>query len=102
MNSDELYKAHLRAKGQLTLPAEVREVLGAEEGDDLLFRVAETGQVYVERAITIPADQAWFWSERWQKMERAVQADIDAGRMRRFSDVDEAITALEQDADARD
>ena len=24
-------------------------------------------------------DQAWFWSERWQRMEQEAQADIDAG-----------------------
>lgn len=102
MNADELYKSHLRAKGQLTLPVEVREILGAEEGDDLLFRVDETGQIIVERAITIPADQAWFWTERWQKMERDAQADIDAGRVQRFSNVDEAIVELEKGQDAND
>lgn len=96
MKTEELYKSHLRAKGQLTLPVEVRELLGADEGDDLLFRVDEAGQIVVERAITIPADQAWFWTERWQKMERAAQADIDAGRVQRFSNVDEAIDELEK------
>lgn len=102
MNTDELYKSHLRAKGQLTLPVEVREFLDADEGDDLLFRVNETGQVVVERAITIPADQAWFWTERWQKMERAAQADVDAGRVQRFSNVDEAIDELEKSQGADD
>lgn len=27
-----------------------------------------------------PADQAWFWVERWQAMEREADADITAGR----------------------
>jgi AbrB family looped-hinge helix DNA binding protein len=96
----ELYKARLRAKGQVTLPSEVREILSAEEGDDLIFRVDETGKVIVERAITIPAEQAWFWTERWQRMEREAQADIDAGRVQHYSGVEEAIDELEKREDA--
>ena len=45
--------------------------------------------------VTVPADQAWFWTERWQKMERDAQADIDAGRVTRYEDADRAIDVLE-------
>jgi antitoxin MazE len=38
----------------------------------------------------------WFWSERWQKLEEEAQADIDAGRVIRFEDVDKAIAVLEK------
>ncbi|MGI9004484.1 MAG: hypothetical protein ACR2GH_23010 [Pseudonocardia sp.] len=31
--------------------------------------------------LAIPAGQAWFWSERWQQLERAADADIVAGRV---------------------
>ena len=96
----EFYKTRLRAKGQVTLPGEVRKILSAEEGDDLIFRVDETGQVVIERAITIPAEQAWFWTERWQRMERQAQADIDAGRVQHYSSIDEAINELEKREDA--
>jgi bifunctional DNA-binding transcriptional regulator/antitoxin component of YhaV-PrlF toxin-antitoxin module len=98
----EVFKSRLRTKGQVTLPNEVRKLLRANDGDDLIFRVDEYGQVIVEKAITIPADQAWFWSERWQKMERDAQADIESGRVHRYSDVDEAIAGLEKSEDAGD
>jgi hypothetical protein len=44
-----------------------------------------------------PADpsQAWFWTERWQQMEREADADIAAGRVRTYDNVDEFLTALE-------
>ena len=29
----------------------------------------------------IPPDQAWFWTERWQRMEQEAQADIEAGSL---------------------
>ncbi len=102
MKKDELFKTRLRTKGQVTLPVEVRELLNVGEGDDLIFRLIEGGRIVVEREITIPAEQAWFWTERWQRMERAAQADIDAGRATRYAGVDEAISALEQLENASD
>lgn len=33
-----------------------------------------------ERPKHIRPDQAWFWTERWQEMEREADADIEAGR----------------------
>jgi antitoxin MazE len=96
MESMEVFKSRLRTKGQVTLPGEVRKLLRADVGDDLIFRVDESGRVIIERAITVPADQAWFWTERWQRMEREAQADIDSGTVHRYSGVDEAITGLEK------
>lgn len=90
------YKARLRAKRQLTLPDEVQNILRVDEGEELVFRVTERGQVIVEKVQTIPPDQAWFWTERWQRLERAAQADIDAGRVHSFANADEAIEALEE------
>lgn len=94
MEKDSYYKSRLRSKGQVTIPSEVRDFLSIKEGDELFFHVDENGQVVVERAMTIPADQAWFWTERWQQMEREAQADIEAGRVHDFENIDKAITAL--------
>lgn len=88
-------KTRVRERGQLTLPNEIRELLRIEVGDDLMFRTDTDGRVFVERVNTVPADQAWFWTERWQKMERQVQEDIEAGRISRYRDVDQALKALE-------
>lgn len=90
------YKTRLRNKGQITVPPEIRAALGADEGDDLLFAVDERGHILVTRAQIIPPDQAWFWSARWQRMERAAQADLDSGDVAVFDNVDAAIAALDQ------
>ncbi len=102
MNRIESYRSRLRTKGQVTLPSQVRKLLSISEGEDLIFRVEENGQVVVERAISIPADQAWFWTERWQQMEREAQADIDSERVHRYPNVDEAISSLEKTDNAGD
>ena len=33
----------------------------------------------------IDPDQAWFWSDRWQQMEREADQDLAAGRVKRFN-----------------
>ena len=96
------YRSRLRAKGQITVPKELRAALDLHEGDDIIFRIDEYGKLVIEKQITIPADQAWFWTKRWQEMERDAQADIKAGRVTHYSDVDEAIADLQGSEDARD
>jgi AbrB family looped-hinge helix DNA binding protein len=89
------YKTRVRTKGQITLPGEIRKLLNLNEGDDLAFSVNEQGQVVINRLDVIPPDQAWFWTERWQKMEREVEEDIAAGRIKSFDSVDDLIAYLE-------
>ncbi len=96
------YKTRLRARGQITLPPEVREHLGVGEGDDLVFYITEQGQIKVDRVRIIPPDQAWFWSERWQRMEREVQADIETGQMLRFDTAKEFLEYLDTPENADD
>ena len=96
----EYFKARVRPKGQVTLPSEIRNLLGLNEGDDLAFSLNEQGQVIITRLEVIPPDQAWFWTEQWQKVERDAQADIDAGRVHRYANIDEAVSALEKRANA--
>ena len=89
------YKSRLRTKGQVTVPQEIRNLLGAEEGDDLLFYTDVSGRVVVSRAQVIDPEQTWFWSERWQRMEKEAQADLDAGRVVEYSSISEALAALD-------
>jgi AbrB family looped-hinge helix DNA binding protein len=96
----EYFRTRVRPKGQVTLPSEIRNLLGLNEGDDLAFSLNEQGQVIITRLEVIPPDQAWFWTEQWQKAEREAQADIDAGRVHRYANIDEAVSALEKRANA--
>ncbi len=79
----------------MTNPGQVRVISGIDEGDDLTFYVNLEGQVVIDRLKVIPPDQAWFWTERWQKMEHETQKDIDAGRVTRFANREDAIKGLE-------
>lgn len=39
------------------------------------------GVIELRSALTVPADQAWFWTERWQQREREVEHHVKAGRV---------------------
>ena len=94
MKDISYYRTRLRAKGQVTVPGEIRHILGVEEGDELVFIVNENGMVIVERVHIIPPDQAWFWSERWQRLEREIQQDIEKNRIHQFDSAEETIRFL--------
>ena len=94
------YKTRLRSKGQITLPSKVRKLLNLNAGDDLAFSVDEQGKINLSRLEVIDPDQAWFWTERWQKMEREVEEDIAAGRSKTFDSVDDFIAYLDEPEDA--
>jgi antitoxin PrlF len=69
------------------LPDSVRRAARLVEGDDLEVSVEE-GTIVMRPKKLIDADQAWFWTEAWQRGEREASEDIAAGRVRRSEDAD--------------
>jgi AbrB family looped-hinge helix DNA binding protein len=88
--------AQVKPKGQITLPPEIRRALGVSEGDTLSFNLRADGTVVLESVKVVPADQAYFWSDRWQKMEREAEADLAAGNFETYPDGKSAAAALRQ------
>ncbi|MGC4110484.1 MAG: AbrB/MazE/SpoVT family DNA-binding domain-containing protein [Nocardioides sp.] len=86
--SDDIRRGTLRDKGQLTLPTEIREALHIEAGDDVEFEIVGDGVVTLRGLKLIPAEQAWFWTESWQRGEREASADIELGRVETLKDDD--------------
>ena len=73
----------LRAKGQLTLPEEIRNAARLEEGDLLDAEITDEGILLRPRKV-IDSTQAWFWTPTWQAGERQAGADRAAGRVEAF------------------
>ncbi len=88
-----MIRAIVRGRGQITLPREVREALHVDEGDDVAF-VIEAGQVTMRGMKSIPADQAWFWSDAWQRGEREASDQLAAGEGTVFDDSDAFLDSL--------
>lgn len=83
----------LRAKGQLTLPEEIRAAARLEAGDLLDAEITEEGILLRPRKV-IDATQAWFWTPDWQQGEREADADLAAGRGETFDSGGEFLDAL--------
>ncbi len=63
--------------------------------DTLLVAVRrDDGVIELRPQASIDASQVWFWTERWQRMERQADEDIAAGRVKRFGTTDEFLAAL--------
>lgn len=83
----------LRAKGQLTLPEEIRAAARLEDGDLFDAEITEEGILLRPRKV-IDASQAWFWSPEWQTGEREADADLVAGRVESFASDEDFSAAM--------
>lgn len=83
----------LRAKGQLTIPEEIRTSARLEEGDVLDAELTPEGILLRPKKL-VDATQAWFWNADWQAGEREADADRGAGRMESFESGDALVAAL--------
>ena len=79
----------LRAKGQLTLPEEIRRRANLEEGDLLDAEITDDGILLRPRKV-IDSTQAWFWTPGWQAGER----EADSGPVETFDSGDAMVDAL--------
>ena len=71
----------LQKRGVVSLPASVRDRLHLDQpGARLEIIETDDGRFELRGVLPVPADQAWFWTDRWQRMEREADADIAAGR----------------------
>ena len=50
--------------------------------------------VYVMTGCTRVHPQSYYWAPAWQEGERAADQDLEAGRTRRFSSIEDAIRYL--------
>ena len=75
----------VQKRGVINLPAELRRRHHLDQpGAQVEVSEREDGVIELRPHVAVPADQRWFWTERWQKMEREADADIAAGRVKRF------------------
>lgn len=77
----ERYFLALQSRGLLALPPEVRRRYGLDRpGAQVELVERDDGVIELRPHVAVPADQAWFWTERWQRMEREVDEEVAAGR----------------------
>ncbi len=92
----------VQSRGVVALTAEVRRRLHLDEpGAQVELTERGDGVLELRPSLLIPADQRWFWADRWQQRERDVDAYAAAGEVIVHEDGDALLSHLgELDADA--
>jgi bifunctional DNA-binding transcriptional regulator/antitoxin component of YhaV-PrlF toxin-antitoxin module len=76
------YLLSVQSRGTIALPPDVRRRTHLD-GPDAQVKLIERedGHFELVPVVAVPADQAWFWSDRRQAMEREAGAAIAARRV---------------------
>lgn len=70
----------VQSRGVVALPAELRRRLNLDaDGTQMEITERADGVIELRPTVPVPADQAWFWTERWQQREREVDDYVAAG-----------------------
>ncbi|MCI0356655.1 MAG: AbrB/MazE/SpoVT family DNA-binding domain-containing protein [Acidobacteria bacterium] len=91
MPAAKTVRIRVREKRQITLPRD----LDVNAGDELEARIYHN-RVELVPVVSIPRDQAWFWTKEWQAKEREADQALAAGDYSEFSDVEDLIAALKK------
>jgi AbrB family looped-hinge helix DNA binding protein len=71
----------VQSRGTVALPADLRRRLHLDEpGAQIEIVERDDGRIELRPVLPVPADQRWFWTQRWQDMEREVDEQVAAGR----------------------
>lgn len=89
----------VQARGTIALPAGLRRRLHLDEpGAQLAIVERDDGVIEMRPVLPVPADQRWFWTDRWQAMEHEVDGHVDAGRVVELDGPDELFAHLDSAA----
>jgi antitoxin PrlF len=72
-------RAKVRPKAQLTLPEEIRRAMHVSEGDEVEFVVHTDGTITVRGYVSVPSDQAWFFTPEGLAGKQQAEDEIAAG-----------------------
>jgi hypothetical protein len=55
----------------------------------------EEDKIIIKPVLVIDRSQSWFWSKKWQEMEKEADKDIKHGRVKKAKNVEELIEKLD-------
>jgi AbrB family looped-hinge helix DNA binding protein len=85
----------VQSRGLIAIPTAIRRRFGLDQPGAQVEVIEREGEIVLRPQVAVPADQAWFWSERWQQMEREADDAVAAGRIVTVEDVEEFLADLD-------
>lgn len=90
----------VQQRGLVALPSQLRQRMHLDEpGAQLEITERSDGVFELRPVLPVPADQAWFWEERWQEREREVEEHLAAGEVTTWEDTDAFLAFLDEVAE---
>jgi AbrB family looped-hinge helix DNA binding protein len=87
----------VRNKGQVTIPAEVREAAHLDEGTLVEFTVTEDGVLMKAKVqVLVDPEDAWFYSPAWQKRHREAIGQVERGDVEPDGSTEDFLGALDK------
>jgi bifunctional DNA-binding transcriptional regulator/antitoxin component of YhaV-PrlF toxin-antitoxin module len=96
----DTHENHLtvQRRGTIALPPALRRRHHLDQpGSQLRVVERDDGVIELHPVVSVPASQAWFWSDRWQALEHKADADVAAGRTAVSDGPDELLAELDRD-----
>ena len=90
---ERVNKTVLRKKHILTIPRDLVDRMHLEEGDEFIV-TEENGRIVLTPALSIPADQAWFWTPAWQARIAEAEADREQRNSTIYRSEEEFLASL--------
>ena len=84
----------LRVRSQITLPREIVKKMRLQEGDNVDITL-EDDKIVIKPVLVIDRSQSWFWSKKWQQMEKEADEDVKQGKVRKAKNLKELIRKLD-------
>lgn len=90
----------LTKRGMITLPKDLRA--GLPDGATMDVVLRDDGVLELRPEAGADGSQAWFWSPRWQQIEREADEDFAAGRYDTFADAEDFLSDVDAHVGAGD
>jgi AbrB family looped-hinge helix DNA binding protein len=85
----------VQGRGLIAIPALIRKHFGLDQPGAQVEVIERDAEIVLRPHVAIPADQAWFWTQRWQQMEREADDAIASGQVTAAADIDELLAELD-------
>lgn len=85
----------VQGRGLIAIPAAVRRRFGLDKPGAQVEVIEREGEIVLRPHVAVPADQAWFWNDHWQQMEREADDAISAGLVTSVEGIEELLADLD-------
>ena len=94
MGEDRTFVA-VQGRGLIAIPTAIRRRFGLDKPGAQVEVTERGGEIVLRPHLAVPADQTWFWTDRWQQMERGADDAVSAGLLTTVDGVEELLADLD-------